>query len=382
MAVFLFIFLLAMVAYTILFERYTKWWRLTPVETPGDNTLISLCIILPVRNEEKNIRTILKCLLEQNYPRDRYEIIVVDDHSTDNTRELIEEFFPREMVTLISLPVSSSGKKAAIALGIQHSSSHLIITTDADCTMGANWLRTYASFYAASNAKFIAGPVSMTSRSNLSGIFQRLDFLMMQGITCAAVQSRMHNMCNGANLAYERKVFHEVNGFEGIDEIPSGDDMLLMYKVSRKHPGSVQYLKNKEAIVTTSAEPGWRKFFSQRIRWASKAAYYRDRKIMIAMAITYIVNLFFLGLVVMCVMYPAYWWMMLLFFVMKILVELPLMAAVARFFEQRRLLLFFPFLQPLHMCYIVIAGWLGQFGSFRWKDRVIKNKNSAKLVKQ
>ena len=61
----------------------------------------------------------------------------------------------------------------------------------------------------------------------------------------------MHNMCNGANLAYEKKVFYEVGGFEGIDKIASGDDMLLMHKIQKIYPDKIGYLKSADVIVKT-----------------------------------------------------------------------------------------------------------------------------------
>ena len=73
-----------------------------------------------------------------------------------------------------------------------------------------------------------------------------MDFMVLQGITGAVVYKNNLSMCNGANLAYEKKAFYEVNGFAGIDHIASGDDMLLMHKIWKKYPDRVHYLKSKE----------------------------------------------------------------------------------------------------------------------------------------
>ncbi len=108
------------------------------------------------------------------------------------------------------------------------------------------------SFYQSTGAKFIAAPVKMMGDKTLLGVFQTLDFLTLQGITGASVYKRFHTMCNGANLAYPKETFIEVNGFEGIDNIPSGDDMLLMHKIFLRYPDKIFYLKNTTAIVTTS----------------------------------------------------------------------------------------------------------------------------------
>ncbi len=136
----------------------------------------------------------------------------------------------------------------------------------------------------------------MRHERGLLTLFQSLDFITLQGITAASVYKRFHSMCNGANLAYEKSAFIEVNGFEGIDSIPTGDDMLLMHKIYMRYPEQVFYLKSKEAIVQTEPEYSWKSFFNQRIRWASKADRYQDRRIIAVLALVYAVNVCFLVL--------------------------------------------------------------------------------------
>ena len=86
-------------------------------------------------------------------------------------------------------------------------------------------------------------------RKNALHVFQSLDFLSLQGITAASVFSRFHTMCNGANLAYEKKVFEEAGGFNGIDQVASGDDMLLMHKIYLLYPDKVMYCLSPDVIV-------------------------------------------------------------------------------------------------------------------------------------
>ena len=150
----------------------------------------------------------------------------------------------------------------------------------------------------------MAAPVVYTDPlSNDSGfkkffkIFQSLDFMTLQGITGASVYKKIHNMCNGANLAYEKKAFYEVSGFEGIDNIASGDDMLLMHKIQKKYPGKIGYIKSANAIVQTQPSENLKEFINQRIRWASKADRYPDIKITAVLFLVYFLNawIFFLA---------------------------------------------------------------------------------------
>jgi hypothetical protein len=253
----------------------------------------------------------------------------------------------------------------------------LIVATDADCVAGPDWLLVLAALYERRGAKFIAAPVRIGGAAaaerphSLLEIFQTLDFITLQGITGAAVHKRIHSMCNGANLAYPREVFFEVGGFQGIDQLPSGDDMLLMHKIYLKYPERVFFLKNRQAIVTTRPEASWKGFFHQRIRWASKADQYDDKRIFWVLLLVYFVNVLFFALAIAAFWNPWWGFVLLVLLVAKTVVEYPFVGEVARFFDQRRLMVYFPFLQPAHIVYTLIAGWLGKFGSYRWKDRKI-----------
>jgi cellulose synthase/poly-beta-1,6-N-acetylglucosamine synthase-like glycosyltransferase len=328
-------------------------------------------VIITARNEEKNIARLLKSLRQQSYPAELTEIIVIDDHSTDDTVSIVRTF---NFVKLIRLPDEqiNSYKKKAIETGIAAAGGELIITTDADCLPEQNWLKTIVSFKAEKDAVFIAAPVVLECNNSVLEVFQAMDFMILQGITGASVHKNIHSMCNGANLAYERKVFYDVDGFAGIDHIASGDDMLLMYKIRKKYPDKVHYLKTQDAMVYSLPMKTWKGFLNQRIRWASKAKIYEDRSITAVLLIVYLFNIFFLVLFVAGCWSRVYWYYLLICWIAKTLVELPLFIAVADFFKKRWAIKFFFFFQPLHIMYTIISGLFGQFGKYEWKGRKVK----------
>ena len=179
-------------------------------------------------------------------------------------------------------------------------------------------------------------------------------------------------MCNGANLAYEKKAFDEVAGFTGVDQIASGDDMLLMHKIWKKYPNRVHYLKSEQAIVSTQPIKSWKEFFSQRIRWASNARKYDDKRILPVLLLVYVFNLSFFVLAVAGFWNYRYWLAILALWVLKTLVELPFFISLAAFFHNRWSVKWFFFFQPLHIVYTVISGLFGQSGSYEWKGRRVK----------
>ncbi|MDN3658249.1 glycosyltransferase [Ferruginibacter paludis] len=378
--------------YAVLIIYYRHCWIQIPTfreasrkHVSSNNLSTKITIVIPARNEEHHIGNCLQSILNQTHSMGLVEIIVVDDHSTDRTAAIVQSF-NQGNIHCIALKDHvneklNAYKKKAIEIAISQSRGDLIITTDADCTMEKNWLSTIAAFYENYQPAFIAAPVAIDGSSFL-GIFQSLDFMTLQGITGAAVYKKIHSMCNGANLAYEKKAFYEVNGFTGIDHIASGDDMLLMHKIYTRYPDRVLFLKSPESIVTTEAMSSWKDFFNQRIRWASKADTYDDKRIISVLILVYFFNLLLLLLPITAIFSSAtfeigrvsftifqYW---LLLLVLKTVTELFFLFPVAAFFNKKTKLWWFPAAQPFHILYTVIAGWLGKFGSYHWKDRSVK----------
>ena len=358
-----------------------------PVPTSNNQVYTTkITIIIPARNEAKNIGHCLQSIIDQTYYANLFEVIVVDDHSTDDTA-LIVQSFKKKNISCILLKdfvtdKLNSYKKKAIEIAIEKSTGDLIVTTDADCFMGKDWLKTIAAFYEEFTPAFIAAPVLINSNHKFLSIFQSLDFMTLQGITGAAVYKKMHCMCNGANLAYEKKAFNAVGGFKGIDNIASGDDMLLMHKIYERYPERVLFLKAAAAIVQTQPMHTLKDFFNQRIRWASKADKYNDKRILPVLILVYFLNVMLLVLPLLAIFYKEafllfdytftiiQYWIVLL--CLKTIIEMFYLLPVATFFNKKHILWWFPVAQPFHILYTIIAGWLGKFGTYQWKDRKVK----------
>ncbi|HEV3251185.1 MAG TPA: glycosyltransferase [Puia sp.] len=381
MYIFFYITLLLLFAYGFLIKYYKRAWDEIPYfNLPGaDNwkTICKVTVIIPARNEEKNIAPCQQSLRHQTYPREYLEIIVVNDHSTDNTESIVKNYAAGNIKLInlrdhVSQKQGYAYKKKAIEIAIGASTGELIVTTDADCVAKPDWIKCLSAFHTYKGASCIAAPVRIIDRSTLLSVFESLDFISLQGITGASIHRKIHSMANGANLSYDKNAFYAVEGFKDIDKIPSGDDMLLIHKIYKKFPDRIFFLKSKNAIVSTQPAANWREFFRQRIRWASKASDYDDKRIFRVLLLVYLLNvsifIFLAGS-----LWNPYW--LFLFFILvtgKTILEFSFVKSVSRFFNQRHLMKYFFFLQPLHIIYTVITGWLGKFGSYQWKDRKIK----------
>jgi cellulose synthase/poly-beta-1,6-N-acetylglucosamine synthase-like glycosyltransferase len=311
--------------------------------------------------------------------------MVVDDASEDRTAEIIKSYAAKDSrIKCVQLQASAgeqSFKKRAVEAGIDAATGKLIVCTDADCTHHLGWLSALANAYDGGKRKFIAAPVVYHTKPGFLSVFQTLDFMTLQGITAASVATGFHTMCNGANIAYERDMFYAVNGFSGIDYLPTGDDMLLMHKMYQKSPDGIFYLRSKDAIVTTDAAASWKAFFQQRIRWASKAAFYDDRRIFRVLVLVYFLNIWCLLLGLIALFSPMFRPLFGMVIGTKTAAEILFLIPVAYFFEKLKWMFLFPVFQPIHIIYTIAAGWLGRFGKYEWKGRVIEAPKVLKANK-
>jgi len=371
---------LLFIGYFFLITYYKIGWTSIQQKKDVENhqsTLVS--IIVPARNEEDNISNLIHSIQNQTYPKSCFELIIIDDCSTDQTANIVKKYSDSN-IKLIALSDYldekniNAYKKKAIEIGIKASSGTLIITTDADCTMGENWLQEIVNCFEINQPKMIVMPVQINYSNRFIEIFQSLDFMCLQGITGASVQKKFHGMCNGANLAYTKAAFEEVGGFSGIDHIASGDDLLLMHKIAKKYAHEIMYLKSAAVIVKTIPAKTVKAFLNQRIRWASKAEKYEDKRMLPVLMLVYFFNLSLFIMMALLLFKQDKTTIKLFLFLLflKTEIELLFLYPVAKFFGERKLLWLFPIFQPFHIAYTVIAGFLSKFGTYNWKGRSVK----------
>ncbi len=378
--IFLFFLIIFGLIYTVLILSYTLgWFRLKnfnagPLFVPHTKA----SIIIPARNEEKNILNLLLDLVKQSVSQNFYEILVVDDNSTDKTAEIVKSFIESHLdfeIHLRGLPNGSQNtayKKKAIQKAIQDSSGDLIITTDADCRLGPKWLETIIQSYEKDRPQMIVGPVSFHNETTVFENMQTLEFLSLIAITGGAIQIGKPIMCNGANLAYEKKAYVEAGGF-GDDKFSSGDDVFLLYKIMNNFGNnSVKFLKNYDAIAFTEAKKNLKDFIHQRTRWASKNKGYNAKILFVSTSVYFFNLLITIGLLA-CIFNSNLFNYILIAIIVKTIVELPILVGISKFVKRYRIFLYsFPlvFLYPV---YIVITGALGILGIYTWKGRTVKN---------
>ncbi len=365
--------------YFFLITKYCYGWIKTKEVEPGVDSAVYASVIVAARNEGKYLRNCIDAILSQDYPAEKFEIIIVDDHSEDSTLQIILDYSEKyPQVKCLQLPESKKGKKNAIEAAIEITKGELIITTDADCEMGSKWLTTILSFYTQTNAKMIVGGVSFHKEKSLFEKMQSLEFLALMASGGASLYFNKAIMCNGANLAYTKCVYKEVGGFSGIDEKASGDDVLLMYKISKRYPAEIRFLKSKEAIVYTNAKERLNDFIQQRKRWASKGFFALNAETQRVSLLIYLFNFYIVfmpligGLCFVNTPFCLLFLQICLILVgIKCFIDFLLLFLSASFFKKKRFLLLFLPEQIIYMIYVVLLGLLGSIGKYEWKGRKI-----------
>jgi cellulose synthase/poly-beta-1,6-N-acetylglucosamine synthase-like glycosyltransferase len=312
-----------------------------------------MSVVIACRNEQKNLPLLLYNIEAQNYPPELFEVIIVNDNSSDTTGEIASRYMGLNNCIVINN--SGRGKKQAIRSGINASKGSLIITTDADCRMGQNWIRTIAAFYEKYKPEMIISPVKIESSSGFFGRFQELEFLSLQGVTAGTALSGEPSMCNGANLAFTREVYFKHSG-NLHDEIPSGDDIFLLHSLKKDNSSKILWLESPDATITTSSSPSLTTFLTQRNRWVSKWKAYLDRFTILLGIVTFFSSLTLLTVLVSGFFIPQLLLVSLVAFVLKSVPDFLILRNVGiRYGKKNLLLWFFPsqVVYPFYVMFVV-----------------------------
>jgi len=334
-----------------------------------------ISIIVPFRNEEKNIVNTYTNLTSQNYPIDKYEIIFVNDSSDDKSLQLLENIPKQHNVIICSVPNDNSinaHKKRAIRFGIGKSNGEIIVTTDADCIHKKDWLKNLLNFMDKETG-FISGPVEFDTNYNLFSKIQRLEFAGLVITGAGLIGSGNPIICNAANIAYRKKAFEQVGGFTYQMSLSSGDDELLMQKIHRDTDYQIKFALDKNAVVSTESNLSLKDFYHQRKRWASKGLFYGDHLLLIKLVLIY---LFYFSLIIQpilgVILSSKFFLLFLTSFLIKMFTEYIVLKKGIILLFDLKILRPFVITEILQVPYILVSGFMGIFGNLVWKDRKIK----------
>lgn len=354
------------ILYAVLMVWFMVGWQKNSFYEPSKTILnTKVSVIVPFYNEQESIATCLEGLLVQNIQSSDFNIIAINDNSTDLSGEIVKSL-AKEYNRIVYLENDKKGKKTALAKAIDYSDSNLIVTTDSDCSYNPNWLSTIVNYYEDQKPKLIIGPVLLKKGRGLLSSFQQLEFFSLIMSTAGAAGIGRPIMCNGANLAFPKQVFSE---FENPlnDKYISGDDVFLLHNIKKKYPDDIHFLKSKSAVVETLPTKGLSAFFKQRQRWVSKVGGYKDGDTLFTATVVFAVCMLQVIGALLLFKDIAFYQPLLLLFVAKLSVDSLFFYITNSFFDSKKYL---PFLFLFEVVYVLYTSFVSVSGfiiSKKWK---------------
>jgi biofilm PGA synthesis N-glycosyltransferase PgaC len=319
---------------------------------PRISSEIFVSVIVACRNEEKNLPYLLSDISYQNYRPDKFELIIIDDNSLDSTFNVASSF--SRIRNLKVLRNAGIGKKTSIKTGVKASAGKLIVTTDADCRIGREWLKTIVSFFNEKTPEMIICPVSLNDGKGLFHRFQELEFLSLQGITAGTADSGNPVMCNGANLVFLKETYLKYSG-NLHKELVSGDDIFLLHNIKRDKGNKISWLESNEVMVTTKASETFHSFISQRARWISKAGSYTDLYTQLLAIVTFVTILAQLILLTCGFFSRIYLLIFGAFFILKTIPDFLILYNTATRYKKPSLMKWFVISQLIYPVYVFVV---------------------------
>lgn len=371
--IFLFFITLALAFYYayLISDIYDGWEKTeeTFVQKPVKN-YHHFTILIPARNEVQNIESCLSSIQNLNYPSSFIRVIVIDDHSSDDTKKIVKQF-----KTVDLLNNSGAGKKDAIYTGVKAAKSDYIITIDADCMVHPDLVLLYnEKLTNNSDLHFIAGGVIFAERKSVIGWFQSLDILSLMASTAFGIHSGNFYLANGANMCFKRDTFLNLKSYEGDRNISSGDDVFLINKIVSSLSGeAVSFLKSKRGAVITQPENTFQDLAKQRFRWASKTQDYANFHLLRLQSSVFCIHIFALILFVLAYWFPLSAFYLVLLLLVKAAIDYMFLHRMASFYQIKwsipgfisTTLIYYPYI--FYMAFAALVK-----GSYVWKGRKLR----------
>jgi len=358
--------------YVLLIMSFIYGFLMLKNDTAQQDDATAFSIVIPFRNEADHLPDLLLSIEAISYNPNLFEIIFVDDASTDASVQIIQAFLAINTHLNISIldnvRNSNSPKKDAISTAISFAQHEWIVTTDADCIVPQKWLQCFNTYILQHQPNMIVAPVTLVGNTSFLHQFQSIDFLSMQGATMGGFGLQQPFMANGANLGYKKKVFLQLNGFSNNDNIASGDDVFLLEDFIAHDKKAVHFLKNTDALVQTYVLDSWKALINQRKRWAAKAPKFNNNFTIAVGVLVFFANLLTAIAIVLVPFYGVLGYVLMV----KIFIDSVLIFKTAAFYQQPicvrqylKIVLFYPF-------FTIYIAFTSLLIPFTWKERVFK----------
>ncbi len=351
--------LLSLLFYLAYLIRGAIGFSKTKLFVPNSNETnkTKTCIIICALNEENTIEKCLHSIFNQDFDKELLELILVNDGSTDNTKAIAEKLFAEYKSKFQIINNSESvGKKKSITTAIEICNSDLIICRDADTyTENTAWLKTIVSFYETSGKEFIIAPLEIENKNGLLNQLQFFENSALSIVTGGYAYYQTAFLCNGANLAFTKKIFEKVGGYKSHIGLNSGDDVLFLEDVKKINPQTVAYLKNTNAAAVTYPIKNFQKLLQQKARWASKFDRNPNKINAFLGIIVFLVHLFSLFYLIKPIFAHHIPLFGIIFIFLRVLIDFLLLFLASRYYNKPVKWLWFLPLSVFYSFYVILT---------------------------
>jgi len=334
-----------------------------------NSPLPAVSIVIPMRNEEMFIEATLNALSTQKYEGE-WEVIIVNDRSTDKSPDIVRAFCEKcGKFSIIDIPQNSpqiaSPKKRALNTGFLAAKGEFLLLADADCVPPPNWLNSMAAHFA-NGASVVQGSKANNGGNSFLHAYQKLETLGFTLIEAAGYNRNKPLVASAASLGYSKKLFFECKGFEGLYNLASGDDDMLIHRMAKIKGTHFAYNWDTSAIMPTAPVNSWVALLQQRARWGSNGAKYENKAYS---AFLFCIYAFFVWLFIspfLCLLGMPVLYFLIPFSIKAVSDFLFLFTGALRL-HSLKLLWCFPFVEIIQIPLFTAAVPIGHLGLYKWK---------------
>ncbi|MFO7447705.1 MAG: glycosyltransferase [Ignavibacteriaceae bacterium] len=253
---------------------------------------LNFSIIIAAKNEGRNIPGLIESLKNLNYPSEKFEVIIIDDNSSDNTFELTKQL-SSELKNFSVIAAGDNkrypGKKGALDTGISKAEYPYILITDADCIPSEDWL-TYYSGRFSEGYDIVFGPAPFYQTNSLMNKISCFENLRASLLVFGAAELNFSYSAMARNFGFKKSSFENIGGYSNTVETLGGDDDLLL-REAVKHKMKIGTINHPGAFVYSIARESLDRYLKQKKRHTKTSLHYLPSR-QLLLTIWHTINIF------------------------------------------------------------------------------------------
>ncbi|MBN2424172.1 MAG: glycosyltransferase [Calditrichaceae bacterium] len=325
-----------------------------------------ISIVVAAKNEEKRIYPLLESLAKIDYPKDNYEVIIVDDASTDHTFRVASVFAAdKSNWKILKMEKASDryhAKKMALAKGIEHSAGEIVLVTDADCRVHPHWLKAMAAHFDEQTI-MVLGYASLEKSYGRLQKFLDFDNLFSAIFTASTAMLGFPLSSVGRNMAFRRSAYDQIGGYASLTKFRSGDDIHLTERMRDHCRGKITFCADPYSFVHSQPPDTYKEIFYQQIRKNSKIM---DKSLK-SSSFSVFLFIALMLYIFLPVINPAWLTVWLTMLALKLGVEFIALLISVHIFRLKKLIPILPLMQVFYPVYVTLFGIAGWLHLYKWK---------------